>query len=139
MAKSKKEISWATMKYYEDVEKLLKKVGKYSNAKKLEHNLNDPQEAFKVRHVLNEYYDGDMNKLTSYIRRLRQDILDMIDEIGQRCLVAEVTPVRKPRKLLELLESKKRRDEWRKYMRRHLRQDEIVSLQDLEREYRSPF
>ena len=139
MAKPKsKEASWATTKFYEEVEKLLRASGKYVNAVNLECNLSDPQEAFKVRHVLNKYYEGDMNKLNSYIRRRRQELLDIIDEINQRCLTAGVMTVRKPQKLIELLKSSKRRNAWRKYMRRHLRQDEIVSLQDLEREYRNP-
>ena len=141
MSKSKPEISEEVNEYYDEIEYLLKEVGAYVRAVKFQANLNDPETNWKpaIQETFTKYYEGSYSKLESSIRLKRKRCFEAIDLINIYCRTAGVMQVRKPEKLFELLQGNKRRKFWRKAINMHRRQNEIVSLQQIEREYRSPF
>jgi len=140
MAARQKEISEEVNDFYDEIAYLLKEVGDYVRAVKFQANVkNNPEVSWKpeVQKVYAKYYDGSYAKLESSIRRKKKNCLDAIDLINAYCRDAGVMCVRKPTKLFELLQGGKRRKFWRSAAEKHRRQNEIVSLQSLEREYRN--
>ena len=139
MSKSKPEISEEVKNFYDEVEYLLKKVGDYTRAIKFQANLNDPETNWKpaIQDAFIKYYDGSYTNLERSIRSKRKRCLEAIELINMYCRDAGVMPVKKPAKLIELLQGDKRRKFWRKAIKRHRANGVIVSLQEIEWEYRS--
>lgn len=137
----KAEISEEVNDFYDEDAYLLKEVGNYMRAAKFQENINNPEVSWKpeVQKTFIEYYGGSYDNLEKSVRRKKKNCFEAIDLINSYCRNAGVMYVRKPAKLFELLQGAKRRKFWRKAIERHRRQNEIVSLQDLEREYRNPF
>ncbi len=115
---------------------LLADAGRYAHSFKLRENLNDEATRFKVEHVLQKYYDGDMRKLNDEVHYRRRQCFKAITEISRICADLGLHQVKDKEVLTELLLDEGRRDGWRKLIKKYKNANKVVSLQAIEIEYR---
>ena len=130
------EIDFTVLHFYDKVRELLADAGRYAHSYKLRENLNDKATRFKVEHVFCKYYDGNTRKLYSEIHHRRCQCLAVISEISRMCEIMGIYPIEDKEALTELLLDERRRDGWQKLIKKHQKNNEVVSLQALELEYR---
>lgn len=136
MAKNEVIISPMTETYWTEAETLFKAVGSLAGALKLKKNLEDPSNAWKVQHVFEEYYKSDMRFLTDVIN-FRYDICKgKIERLNLACKYVGLSGIKNPEKLIDLLLYNKRLAFYRKEMKRHLKLNEVVTLQEIEKDFR---
>lgn len=134
--KSQAPVEFAVLQYYDHVRGLISDAGRYAHAFKLRENLNDSATRFKVEHVLQRYYDGDMRKLNDEIHFRRRQCLKAMSEINRLLERSNMIQVRDKDALADLLLDEGRRAEWKKLINKYQKNNQIIPLQYIELEYR---
>lgn len=124
------------LQFYDKVTELLLDAGRYAHSYKLRENLNDSATRFKVEHVFQKYYSGNMTKLKNDIHFRRRQCLATIAEINRLCDRMGIMPVRDKDALVDLLIDEGRREGWKKLVNKYQKENKIVTLQSIEKEYR---
>lgn len=124
------------LQYYDKVRELLSDAGRYAHSFKLRENLNDSATRHKVEHVFSRYYDNNMKKLNKEIHFRRRQCLETMTEINRLCERMGKMPVRDKDALADLLLDEGRREGWKKLVNKYQKENQIVTLQSIELEYR---
>lgn len=141
MSKSKKiTIPKEVVEYYKEVETLLQEAGKYSQNYRLLENIGNPETNFRVKHVLESYYDNDETLLRMAVNKQKVRCKRTIERINTLCKRYDILPISYPERLTQLLLNPERRKVYKKLAAKYKKQGRIVPLQDLEAEFRrGPF
>lgn len=121
--------------YWNSVEALIQVSGALSQAVKLEGNLRDPTTEHRVHDVLEQYYGGSIQNLEKAIASRHQECLSDIAAINTWALRLNLSPVKKPEILINLLFERDRRERWKRIVCQCKKKSQAMSLQDVEREY----
>lgn len=128
--------SGKSTQYWDTVDEILKISENYTKRKKLRVNLLDPSTAFKVQHVLDNYYGGKMSNLVDAIATDAESFYAKVEKINICLLSKGLITIRDSDKLLELLIDNDRRNFYRKKVDEEREADMIIPLQILEANYR---
>ena len=128
--------SGKSTQYWDTVDEILKISENYTKRKKLRVNLLDPSTAFKVQHVLDNYYGGKMSNLVDAIATDAESFYAKVEKINICLLSKGLTTIRDSDKLLKLLIDNDRRNFYRKKVDEGREADMIIPLQILEANYR---
>ena len=134
MAENKNiKISDTTVKYWTAIFELIDAAGDYSSAAKLYANLMDQTTAWQVQSILDEYYDGKISNLRDRISYCEEQFYAKVNKVNIQCMQNGVMPIKKKKKLLELLLSVNRRRSYRDKATRRLNKNVICPLQNFEK------
>jgi hypothetical protein len=119
-------------RYWAYILAVIDAAGDYSSVVKLYANLEDVTTAQAVQPVFVEYYDGKMSKLREAIVYRENQFYVKVNKLNILCKEHGLVQITKPKKLLELLLSSKRRKSYREKAKRRLKKGIICPLQDFE-------
>ena len=136
LAYDKKKVEQSTLKYWENVLKLIGCAGKYKAKIALRDNLRDESVSWKVRPVLTKYHGGSMKDLDKTIRNLQHSFNELVERLNAECVRRELVPITRPAELLELLQDKERRQYYDREAKKLLSKNKVVPLQSLEDKFR---
>lgn len=119
-------------RYWAFVLAVIDAAGDYSSVVKLYANLEDVTTAQVVQPVFVEYYEGKMSKLQEAIAYRENQFYVKVNKLNILCKGHGLVQITKPKKLLELLLSSKRRKSYREKAKRRLKKGIICPLQDFE-------
>ncbi len=129
-------LDFVVLQFYDEVRNLLSDAGRYAHSYRLYENINDSATRFKVEHVLQKYYNGNVRKLKDDIHFRRRQCSKSISEINRLCERIGIVRVRDKDALIDLLLDEGRRAGWRKLIDKYQRENLIVPLQKIEMDYR---
>lgn len=131
-----REIDFEVLEFWDAVRGLLSDAGRYAHSYKLRENVSDSATKFKVEHVFARYYDSDMRKLNDDIHFRRRQCSKAITWINELCNRLKMRDVSDRDALIDLLLDGDRRDGWKKLIKKYEKNNQVVSLQRVELEYR---
>jgi hypothetical protein len=125
-----------TAQYWDMVDEIIEVSKKYTQKIKLRANLLDPSTAFKVQHVLDNYYGGRMSNLVEAIGEDAECFYAKVVKINNFLLSEGLPTIKDSKKLLELLINTERRGYYRKKAEGGRKTDIIIPLDVIEMNYR---
>ncbi len=125
-----------TKEYWEKVTEILDTSSDYVSMIKLRANLVDPVTAFKVQHVLDEYYEGKMSHLYDAIATVAEKFFAKVEKLNIYCCSEGLPIVAKPDILFNLLTNNERRKYYRDSVKKGLKTNIIIPLQVIEMNFR---
>ena len=126
------EISNSCKEYWYAVSEVIDAAGSYAAAIKLRANLLDPNTAWKVKHVLEDSFCNSMANLNKAIAYREDTFYGKVEKLNILCRLNCINTIQKPRVLLDLLISEKRRRSYRDKLSRRLEKGIICPMQDFE-------
>ena len=135
LAYNKAKVEQSTLRYWENVLKLIGCAGKYKAKISLRNNLRDESVSWKVRPVLAKYHGGSMKDLDRTIRNLQRNFNEIVERINAECARRELVQIMRPAELLELLQEKERRQFYDQKAKKYLSQNKVFPLQKLEDDF----
>lgn len=129
--------SKATMAYWNSAKKIIGVVGKYVSADKLRVNLEDESTAWKVQRVFSQYYGSSSAALYKTISNYKSSFDKAVRVFNMQCQMMNVIGVVNADNLFELLKNEKRREFYMRVIGRKLKADEVVPLQEIEKQFRA--
>ena len=123
-------------RFWSSAGRIIDLAAKYSQRISLKESLLDESEEWKVRNVLDRYYDGDISNLNKSIKNAKKQFEREVMMYNLDCQHEGLKEVRKIETLLELLLDPQRRMFYKKAIKKAKEEQIVYPLQDIEKAFR---